>query len=585
MIDIQVIEGRYPNYVNFMLNNLPVIIQDIPCSSIATIFSNNDGSLNYQGILQTFSTTTVPVDLPISSTEAAYGISTRVQMLIPEFLNRCVNGMESLYCKDWHIAKEKLIALDSLELFMDDWFNWYYDWRYDEDDYRFLYMGGPKTYTCVHHDILCSYSWSVNLVGKKRWHLWPPSDASLLTSTYVCHSSPASSLFPQSETVINATEGHYDETKFPFVKSAKRFIVEQGVGEVLFVPSGWYHMVENLSDDQRQSQSHNGVSTTSSTCSSATSSMTVSLNHNWFNGFSVYEVWKYLLRALNIIRIELWNLLAKQEQASLENKSKDTGHEAGRYMRGSLMHTNDLAGCMTRVEWLSHCEVLLRANDALNMRQLMELISSRVVMMQVVSLRIGAVPPEEASMLGSFHDRNWRRIFCPEYHCNHLMTDVLFSLLTTTAVPSLPSDEYFPSTYYESCNRRYPSSSLPHSSLSLKKPHEEPEVIACESEGIGTFCNRLNARPLGRRSSAESLPFISFPMSVMQFSLLQIAQIVFEISSSIEMVGHIAVSTAPIEDLVGWTDLPTDTVYACLSEFLDDLICLIRVMYLIKDVK
>ena len=41
-------------------------------------------------------------------------------------------------------------------------------------DYRFLYMGAAGTWTPMHHDVLNSYSWSVNLVGRKRWIFFPP---------------------------------------------------------------------------------------------------------------------------------------------------------------------------------------------------------------------------------------------------------------------------------------------------------------------------------------------------------------------------------------------------------------------------
>lgn len=43
----------------------------------------------------------------------------------------------------------------------------------------------------------------------------------------------------------------------------------QKSGECIFVPSGWYHQVENLDD-------------------------TISINHNWLNGCNVMEIWKKL---------------------------------------------------------------------------------------------------------------------------------------------------------------------------------------------------------------------------------------------------------------------------------------------------
>ena len=45
----------------------------------------------------------------------------------------------------------------------------------------------------------------------------------------------------------------------------------QGSGDVIFVPSGWHHTVENLED-------------------------TLSINHNWLNGHNIEKVWQLLQR-------------------------------------------------------------------------------------------------------------------------------------------------------------------------------------------------------------------------------------------------------------------------------------------------
>eukprot|EP01043_Picozoa_sp_COSAG02_P031378 COSAG02_NODE_2045_length_10020_cov_2.699224_4_plen_1005_part_00 len=48
------------------------------------------------------------------------------------------------------------------------------------DDYRFVYLGPKGSWTPLHHDVLASYSWSVNLCGIKRWLLFPPEATPLL---------------------------------------------------------------------------------------------------------------------------------------------------------------------------------------------------------------------------------------------------------------------------------------------------------------------------------------------------------------------------------------------------------------------
>lgn len=44
----------------------------------------------------------------------------------------------------------------------------------DDDDFRFLYAGPPGTATPLHHDVLLSASWSVNVSGCKLWVLTAP---------------------------------------------------------------------------------------------------------------------------------------------------------------------------------------------------------------------------------------------------------------------------------------------------------------------------------------------------------------------------------------------------------------------------
>lgn len=58
------------------------------------------------------------------------------------------------------------------------------------------------------------------------------------------------------------------------------FLLHQKENEAIFVPSGWYHQVLNVQD-------------------------TISINHNWFNGTNVREIWKNLAEQMGKVLQEI----------------------------------------------------------------------------------------------------------------------------------------------------------------------------------------------------------------------------------------------------------------------------------------
>eukprot|EP00879_Flechtneria_rotunda_P022953 GHRR01024262.1.p1 GENE.GHRR01024262.1~~GHRR01024262.1.p1 ORF type:complete len:272 (+),score=112.44 GHRR01024262.1:1844-2659(+) len=117
-------------------------------------------------------------------------------------------------------------------------------------DYRFVYLGPAGSWTPLHSDVLRSYSWSANVVGRKRWWLLPPEHTHLLKDQH--GQLPTDLLAPEAAAVWE----HIIE-------------VMQEAGDVLFVPSGWHHMVVNEVD-------------------------TLSINHNWINGHNIHWSWALL---------------------------------------------------------------------------------------------------------------------------------------------------------------------------------------------------------------------------------------------------------------------------------------------------
>ena len=142
------------------------------------------------------------------------------------------NGQD-LYVKDWHLARSIEASLESEsapsmplpfyttpDIFKDDWMNAYYT-QHTSDDFRFVYVGAAGTYTPLHRDVYCSYSWSTNVCGRKRWWLFPPAQTPLL--------------FIKERNVSVHDVRDVDLSRFPDFAKTNPIIVEQEAGETIFV--------------------------------------------------------------------------------------------------------------------------------------------------------------------------------------------------------------------------------------------------------------------------------------------------------------------------------------------------------------
>ncbi|GAA5890845.1 hypothetical protein JCM8208_003071 [Rhodotorula glutinis] len=183
------------------------------------------------------------------------------------------------YLKDWHLplavvragecegkGKGKERVRDELyevpDVCLDDWLNEYEGGEDDgrQDDFRFVYAGGGDTSTPLHRDVYSSYSISTQIYGSKRWYLFPPSCTPSLRPLIVAAERQDSS--------VNCDEWA-DDIKADFAARGM-LVVEQAAGETIYVPSGWFHSVHNLSHP------------------------TLSLNHNWLNSHILPAVYSAL---------------------------------------------------------------------------------------------------------------------------------------------------------------------------------------------------------------------------------------------------------------------------------------------------
>ncbi|BGP37654.1 hypothetical protein JCM10449v2_001571 [Rhodotorula kratochvilovae] len=182
------------------------------------------------------------------------------------------------YLKDWHLPLEVWHAGERdgkgkgkervrEELYevpvvcLDDWMN---EWEGSEegkgDDFRFVYAGGGDTFTPLHRDVYCSYSISTQIFGSKRWYLFPPSCTPLLR--------PLIAEAERNDSSVNCDE--WSEDRKGVFRARGMMVIEQQEGETIFIPSGYYHSVHNLSHP------------------------TFSLNHNWLNSHILPAVYRSL---------------------------------------------------------------------------------------------------------------------------------------------------------------------------------------------------------------------------------------------------------------------------------------------------
>ncbi|VDK75214.1 unnamed protein product [Litomosoides sigmodontis] len=162
-----------------------------------------------------------------------------------EMMRKNIGSNNIGYAKDWHFQQDsgtsyEMYGLPSVLHF--DWINnesWSSDERNEIGDYRFVYFGAKNTWTPFHADVMSSYSWSANICGRKLWYFVPPNNEEHFRI--------------DRDTFLKDIRTAQDKWLSATVIS---FIQEEG--EIVFVPSNWYHQVHNLED-------------------------TVSINHNFIN--------------------------------------------------------------------------------------------------------------------------------------------------------------------------------------------------------------------------------------------------------------------------------------------------------------
>ncbi|KJE91437.1 jumonji domain containing 4 [Capsaspora owczarzaki ATCC 30864] len=260
-----------------------------------------------------------------------------------------------IYLKDWHMTRD-FPGYNAYELpvyFSDDWLNGYWDEcgsldQNRRDDFRFCYIGPAGSWTPVHFDVMSSFSWSANICGRKKWIFFPPEAREMLTDA-------AGELLSDVRSV--------DETRFPNFRNAPRIELFQEEGQLVFVPSQWYHQVINLTD-------------------------VISINHNWANGCNILGMWQLAKEDAQLVATDL-----SLESASLDEISTSKQHGAVAAVRSPAAPAAMFGLMAATAEQAMTVQDLLRANGSLDFRAMHDLCMVQVRKIQQRSHQLALLAP------------------------------------------------------------------------------------------------------------------------------------------------------------------------------------------------
>ncbi|KAK6740189.1 hypothetical protein RB195_008576 [Necator americanus] len=269
------------NFARFCLHNEPCVFSETFTTdwSARQLWVREDGSPNLDYLRKAYGSQIVPVITEDSCKP--------IEMTFAKFCDYCEDQKSggdsaSQYLKDWHFQKSCGTSMyDVPAMLSSDWAN-REKWTDDDEnpfrgDYRFVYFGVKGTWTKFHSDVMSSYSWSANICGRKLWYFVPPGNENV---------------FMQENKQLPEDIRLYRQ----LWEKADVMVLIQNPGEIVFVPTNWYHQVHNLED-------------------------TISINHNWLNASNIHLIYEFLRRHLKEVQKEighLSNLFSKQEMREQE---------------------------------------------------------------------------------------------------------------------------------------------------------------------------------------------------------------------------------------------------------------------------
>mmetsp|Transcript_85258 Transcript_85258/g.156339 ORF Transcript_85258/g.156339 Transcript_85258/m.156339 type:complete len:373 (+) Transcript_85258:3-1121(+) len=170
--------------------------------------------------------------------EPGIGPHRHVRMRLCDYLEYAVGhtDLEPLYLFDDAVPPPLLEAVKAPHFLDTDYFS-----ALDGTSFEvrwWMAIGGPQSGTRFHVDPFETSAWNLVTEGRKRWVLFPPSARPpclewLPDGSFV---APGAAMWFQS----------LDDDAVAACRQQGCLEVEQGPGDLLFVPSGWWHCVANL---------------------------------------------------------------------------------------------------------------------------------------------------------------------------------------------------------------------------------------------------------------------------------------------------------------------------------------------------
>jgi len=171
------------------------------------------------------------VAVTVARNAGAYGGPPRA-MTVGEYFRymRIQRDTRPYYLASWNFSKDCPDLLTDFTVppyFADDWF---LDLPEDRRPrLTWLFIGPARSGSWLHLDVGHTSAWNVQVVGRKRWRLFPPEQSPLLYNGQVDAFNP-------------------DYERFPLSAQAEPLECVLGPGEIIFTPSLWYHQTLAIED-------------------------------------------------------------------------------------------------------------------------------------------------------------------------------------------------------------------------------------------------------------------------------------------------------------------------------------------------